>query len=380
MDVKQIPNCSTLLVRLRNGEHYLFHKNVLGDVTEEIAEANYLTTPRTLYAGEFLREEAVYNEDKGSTYTSQVTTTDVLRDEAFLFLRHTVDAHLYCKDEAKREAATQLAYVLKPFRQANNKTYLENTSQIYKLILKLQEDKNAEAITTLGLDSVVADLEESNELFNSTFKTRSMEKWGRKSLSSMKHIRPLVDDAFKELVNYINVLYQANEIAYQDEAMRTALGNLIDKITTYIAEQNEILVRRGTMGASETPEPTPEPTPQPATPVIKRIYQKEGGNPDNPNEIKRGALIAIECENVHLLDATGENPGDLIFRSISDLDDKVATEDITKATPTLIEFYMINDLTEGNYQFRIETYYNGEGNPPLEEPVVITYPETLKLV
>ena len=276
--------------------------------------------------------------------------------------------------------ATQLAYVLKPFRQANNKTYLENTSQIYKLILKLQEDKNAEAITTLGLDSVVADLEESNELFNSTFKTRSMEKWGRKSLSSMKHIRPLVDDAFKELVNYINVLYQANEIAYQDEAMRTALGNLIDKITTYIAEQNEILVRRGTMGASETPEPTPEPTPQPATPVIKRIYQKEGGNPDNPNEIKRGALIAIECENVHLLDATGENPGDLIFRSISDLDDKVATEDITKATPTLIEFYMINDLTEGNYQFRIETYYNGEGNPPLEEPVVITYPETLKLV
>lgn len=196
----------------------------------------------------------------------------------------------------------------------------------------------------------------------------------------MKHIRPLVDDAFKELVNYINVLYQANEIAYQDEAMRTALGNLIDKITTYIAEQNEILVRRGTMGASETPEPTPEPTPQPATPVIKRIYQKEGGNPDNPNEIKRGALIVIECENVHLLDATGENPGDLIFRSISDLDDKVATEDITKATPTLIEFYMINDLTEGNYQFRIETYYNGEGNPPLEEPVVITYPETLKLV
>ena len=288
MDVKQIPINIGWLWKLRNGEHYLLHRNVIGDVTEEIAEAQHLTASRTEYVGEFLHEEATYHQNQGYVNTADVVSTDLVRDEAFLFLRHSVDANLYSKDEAKRAAATQLSYALKPFRMANSKTYSENTSQIYKLVAVLQEDENVSAITTLGLDDIVTDLEEANEQFNTTFKTRSSAKLERKSQMNMKTVRPRVDAAFKKLVDDINVLYKANEIAYNDEEIRTVLGNLIDKISSYIVEMNDILARRGSDVSSEVPEPSPELTPQPAKPLIKRIYMKENANPDDPNELDRG--------------------------------------------------------------------------------------------
>ena len=380
MDVKQIPDNMSWLGRLRNGEHYLLHRNVIGDVTEEIAEAQHLTASRTEYVGEFLHEEATYHQNQGYVNTADVVSTDLVRDEAFLFLRHSVDANLYSKDESKRAAATQLSYALKPFRMANSKTYSENTSQIYKLVAVLQEDENASAITTLGLDDIVTDLEEANEQFNTTFKTRSSAKLERKSQMNMKTVRPRVDAAFKKLVDDINVLYKANEIAYNDEETRTVLGNLIDKISAYIVEMNDILARRGSDVSSEVPEPSPEPTPQPAEPVIKRIYMKENANPDNPNEMQRGKVAVIECENVNLLDSTGENPGDLIFTNSLDTDSKVDLEDILEWSTTRIEFRVIPYISEGKYRFRIETYYNGEGNPPLEKPTVIEYPVTLNVI
>ena len=380
MDVKQIPDNMSWLGRLRNGEHYLFNRNVIGDVTEEVAEAQHLTASRTEYVGEFLHEEATYHQNQGYVNTADVVSTDLVRDEAFLFLRHSVDANLYSKDEAKRAAATQLSYALKPFRMANSKTYLENTSQIYKLVAVLQEDENTSAITTLGLDDIVTDLEEANEQFNTTFKTRSSAKLERKSQMNMKTVRPRVDAAFKKLVDDINVLYKANEIAYNDEEIRTVLGNLIDKISSYIVEMNDILARRGSDVSSEVPEPSPEPTPQPAKPLIKRIYMKENANPDDPNELDRGEVAVIECENVNLLDSTGENPGDLIFTNSLDTDSKVDLEDILEWSTTRIEFRVIPYISEGKYRFRIETYYNGEGNPPLEKPTVIEYPVTLNVI
>ena len=380
MDVKQIPNSTAMLVRLRNGEHYLLHRNVIGDVTEEVAEAQHLTASRTEYVGEFLHEEDTYHQNQGYVNTADVVSTDLVRDEAFLFLRHSVDANLYSKDEAKRAAATQLSYALKPFRMANSKTYSENTSQIYKLVAVLQEDENASAITTLGLDDIVTDLEEANEQFNTTFKTRSSAKLERKSQMNMKTVRPRVDAAFKKLVDDINVLYKANEIAYNDEETRTVLGNLIDKISAYIVEMNDILARRGSDVSSEVPEPSPEPTPQPAKPLIKRIYMKENANPDDPNELDRGEVAVIECENINLLDSTGENPGDLIFTNSLDTDSKVDLEDILEWSTTRIEFRVIPYISEGKYRFRIETYYNGEGNPPLEKPTVIEYPVTLNVI
>lgn len=380
MDVKQIPDNMSWLGRLRNGEHYLFNRNVIGDVTEEVAEAQHLTASRTEYVGEFLHEEATYHQNQGYVNTADVVSTDLVRDEAFLFLRHSVDANLYSKDEAKRAAATQLSYALKPFRMANSKTYSENTSQIYKLVAVLQEDENTSAITTLGLDDIVTDLEEANEQFNTTFKTRSSAKLERKSQMNMKTVRPRVDAAFKKLVDDINVLYKANEIAYNDEETRTVLGNLIDKISAYIVEMNDILARRGSDVSSEVPEPSPEPTPQPAKPLIKRIYMKENANPDDPNELDRGEVAVIECENINLLDSTGENPGDLIFTNSLDTDSKVDLEDILEWSTTRIEFRVIPYISEGKYRFRIETYYNGEGNPPLEKPTVIEYPVTLNVI
>ena len=92
-------------------------------------------------------------------------------------------------------------------------------------------------------------------------------------------------------------------------------------------------------------------------------------------------MTVVEGKNLYLLNAAGDGPGDLILKwPDSEIDEKIKTESITLHTDTRIEFRMVSDLTEGNYSFRIETYYNGEGNPPLAEPVVVTYPQYIKLI
>ena len=70
-------------------------------------------------------------------------------------------------------------------------------------------------MTMLELDETVASLEEANTDFNTTYNGRSIEKLTRKSQYTMKKIRPEVDAAYTEMANAINVLYQANELAYK---------------------------------------------------------------------------------------------------------------------------------------------------------------------
>ena len=117
---------------------------------------------------------------------------------------------------------------------AVNLSYTENTAEISKLIKVLKQEENAPSVTILELDETVASLEEANTDFNTTYNGRSTEKLTRKSQYTMKKIRPEVDAAYTEMANAINVLYQANELAYKDEETRTVLGGLIDKINTYI--------------------------------------------------------------------------------------------------------------------------------------------------
>ena len=134
-----------------------------------------------------------------------------------------------------------------------------------------------------------------------------------------------------------------------------------------------------------TKKPDEEKKPTPETPVheIKSIYQKEGGNPDKPLDLERNKLVVIEGTGLKLLDSTGKLAGNIILTATwyeDPTDEKVDAELITVNTDTRIEFTMIPYLGGGNYLLRIETYYNGEGNPPLEEPNVIKFPKEITLI
>lgn len=108
-------------------------------------------------------------------------------------------------------------------------------------------------------------------------------------------------------------------------------------------------------------------------PQITRVFQVEGGDAENPNHIKRGALTQIDwLGGFTLVDKTGENPGDIILQNDQGYDEKISAEAISQRDENGCQFTMVNDLTEGNYTLRIETYDGGN-------PLVVQYLEPIYL-
>ena len=376
METKQILGSATQLNQLRNGEHYQHHENILGDVTEEIAEAHHFAPQRLNYMEAFRREDVVYKQNQGYLLTKDIVSKDRIRDEVFYFLRGIIDTHLYSQNAEKKKAAELLSFIIKPYRMAVNLSYTENTAEISKLIKVLKQEENAPSVTMLELDETVASLEEANTDFNTTYNGRSTEKLTRKSQYTMKKIRPEVDAAYTEMANAINVLYQANELAYKDEETRTVLGGLIDKINTYIIDINDRLLRRGSGTKTDTtvPEPTPEESEEPVKLEITAVYSKVK-DPYDAMGITRGKETLMEWTGgFELVNEKGDGPGKIVvIAENSSIEEIVPAEDILARSNKGCEFIMIRDFAEGNYKIRIETYHEGK-------PLSLEYAKIIKLV
>ena len=372
-NVKQIASAQKILNRARNDEHADFHRKVTRAATEEIAEAQHFGPQRTNYVGKYGVEDEVFKTNTGYASTEDIQAKDQVRDEIFIFLKNAIDNASRYPVAEKREAAKVLSYAIRPYRSANVKTYTGNTAEIYDLIQTLRKEENAQALTTLGLDEVVTELEKANQDFEAVFDVRSDEKRSRKVQTNMKTIRPEVDAAFGEMVTVINVLYYANELVAKDEEIRATLGALIDKINSYIVELDEVVSRRTGGSTTELPdEGGDEPTPEPVTPEITAVYQKEGGDPENPNRIERGEQTGVNYKGFTLKGQDGTLEHVIGLVNDQDYIEWINPETITNVTETSCEFTMVPDLTEGQYKVRIETYDGGS-------PLVVEYPEPITL-
>lgn len=369
--VKQITKCLNLLSKSRNGEHHNFHMKVTRIVTEELAEAQHLTAQRTPYVAKYLIEDEVYKTNVGYASTKSISEKNKERSEIFLYLKTEIENGTRLRSADKRAAAELLSFVLKPYRSADRKSYMEYTSEVYSLIQDLKREEYTEPLATLGLTEIVTELETVNNEFQTLFDARSGEKHSRKVKVNMKTIRPEVDAAYHELVTTINVLYYANELTEKSDEVRTTLGKLIDTINSYIIELNDAITHRGDGSKVDIPD---DPEPKPEEAVITAVYQVEEGNPDKPNEIKKGKRARIEWTGgFELVNETGDGPGDIILRSNTDWDDTVPAENILERSNKYCEFIMTEYLTEGDYTIRIETYDGGS-------PLVVEYPQTIKLL
>lgn len=373
MDTKKILTCSTQLILLRNGEHFQYHQDILEDVPEEVAETYHFGPQRAAYVSIFDYEDLIYKQNYAYASTADITSKDHIRGELFLFMKGIIDAYMHCPTEEKKAAAQVLSYVIKPYRSANNKSYSENTAEITNLVKSLRLEENTQAVTTLGLQDIVDQLEAANIDFNTAFKTRSAEKRGRKAQMNMRDVRPQVDAAYNEMANAINVIYQANEMVQKDEETRTVLGGIIDKINALIVEVNDKLTRRGQGTKTETTE-TPNTPEEPVKFEITAVYSKVK-DPYDATGITRGKETLMEWTGgFELVNEKGDGPGKIVvIAENSSIEEIVPAEDILARSNKGCEFIMIRDFAEGNYKIRIETYHEGK-------PLSLEYAKIIKLV
>lgn len=370
---------------MRNGEHYQLNRRLLKAIPVEFAEKYGVSASRAKLQQAFDSENECYVGNVRFLNTAEIEALDKKRSNLFIFFLKTIQSGLYSPEDDVVNAAKHLEYVIKPYKDAYRSTYAQKSAMIADFVDLVQDETIQADLEKLGLAATVATLEEANEAFDTIYESRSKERLNRSVAETMKTIRPKVDKAFTELAKDINAFYRVNELTTKDEETQTAMLDVIMTVNSLLYEMEKTLSRAGIINKSSNgnDEEDDKPTPEPTQPEITAIYQKEGGNPEKPWEIEKNATIVIEGKGLKLLSKDGSGPGDIIFASATmpePIDDKIPPENITVNEETRIEFTMVDYLTEDQYHLRIETYYDGEDNPPLTEPVVIKYPEELKLL
>ena len=364
----------------RNDEHFWAHGKLIGTLTDEFVEAQGIGMLHTEYKRRYGIEDDCYITNKDSKATPEIVAADEKQDKYFSFISQTIKLSKKSPFEDKQQAATNLEFVLKPYKSAYRLSYLKESAQIKDFIKKLEEEENAADVETLGLTETVAALKEANIAFDELLGTRSAEKRMRKEGETMVSIRPKVDEAFVIIAKAINTFYIMNEWGPKDAETRTRLETVIDGMNDVLLELETALINAGVIKKTDNKKPDEgeeeeTPTPEPVEPEITKFYQKEGADPDRPLTFERKKTAVLEGKGLKLVDSPEGKKAQLVL--INYVDQRMPHEDsaILLNTDEKIEFTMMYDAAEGQYNFQIETYPNGT-----EEVVTIKYPETITLV
>lgn len=237
------------LYEARNLEHHQLNNDVREVLPPELAEQLHLTPLLTPYLEQCDKEDECVLINRAYEDTAAIKEADHRRDQLFLYMTRYIRTAQLLPIEAKKKAADRLAFVQKPYLGAMRISYMGESGTISSYVQRMKAEEYAADIETLGLTETLALLDEANEQFETLYAKRSGEIHKRVKTGTMRSIRPKVDEAFKQLVEGINALYLANELKEKDPATREALGEVIDKINSYIHQLKVTLIRAGVIRA-----------------------------------------------------------------------------------------------------------------------------------
>ncbi len=278
--MKSIMNVS--LTRAHNSEFLLFHSDVLGVLTTELAEANHFGPWRATYESLYTKADSISVVNPAYASTEDIEAKDAKRDNSFAFVRNVVDNSQFSPAEAEREAGRILIYVIDPYRKSATKSYADNTREMRNLVAKLQSEEYAPYVETLGLTAAVEALGAANEDFHTTYSGRTAEKYDRVSTETMKQLRPQIIQAMLLCFSAVNAFYLVNELTEQDSAVHQQLGGAIDLINGFIVQLQETMSRRTGEGGPNV-EPDDDTLPEGGTtPDEGGTTPDEGGETPTP--------------------------------------------------------------------------------------------------
>lgn len=233
--------------RLNNGAHYQFMTSVLNYAVadEKIAEETHLKPLVQNLTTALAKEDEDLKISKKSLLTDDIAEADNLRDSLYRAYKKAVKTYLDFPIAAQAQAAKVLNqhikdYGIDPAMQLNQETGLL-TNFISDLSTKYTEQ-----VTTLGLQSFVAELSSANNKVQTLTAQRTMERTGIVK-GALKASRIATDTAYRELVKMTNAL--ALVLGEADYA------NFIDYVNAEISHyKQEVINGRSTSTKEEEVE------------------------------------------------------------------------------------------------------------------------------
>ena len=214
----------------------------------------------------FERETALYKPLKAYVDTEEVAASDVRRDKAYRRFDLGVQSAELSDDTSVADAAKRVRFVLGLWvrfvlgllsKNIVEKSYAEETAEIFDLIDKLEKD-HSEDVETIGQTANLAALKADNEAFNEIYKRRTEEMQAREEAGTVEQIRPQVDEAVRYVICLLNALYfYYLDIAPDAEKLAEVKG-VISQFNGCVLQFRKTLARRGIGSASDKEDTNPE--------------------------------------------------------------------------------------------------------------------------
>ena len=358
MDIKQIEDFR--VESLDNGSHFAYHTTVVGWAKADTHVAAKFPTFINPYDTALGEEDRVIKTSPKNMLTDDIAASDQLRDELYRSYRDIVKAMDGIAIPEMAAAAKILQQHIKDYRINVYAQLDKETGNLLNFTNDLK-GKYAEQVAALNLTNIVEKLAEANEQTAELLRQRDIANKNRE-VGATKRARGSVDKAYRNLIQMVNAhALVEGEADYAD---------FIDQVNSLIRRYRQQVL--GQTSGSKTPDEEDEPTPEPETPEITAVYQKEGGDPENPNRIERGEQTGVNYKGFTLKGQDGTLEHVIGLVNDQDYIEWINPETITNVTETSCEFTMVPDLTEGQYKVRIETYDGGS-------PLVVEYPEPITL-
>ena len=339
-----------------------FHVTGIQCMNEATPAALHIEDLFGIYAPKVDILSSIVNRKRSYVKTLDLQATDRTRDNAIGAINSVVNAFRTTPVEEKKAAALRLYQELSPYRGIGAHEYNKETAEIRGMLALLDEEENKACIATLGLTEEVEVLGEANAAFETAFKERLKEK---------NEVSELEDIDTEDLVAEVNDLYAQ----IRERVNAYAIVQPTDEINSFIDNMNGLVKSLADVtgsGVNDKDPDSPNVPDEPVTPEITAVYQKEEGDPENPNRIERGKQTGVEYQGFTLKGQDGTLEHVIGLVNDQDYIEWINPETITNVTETSCEFTMVPDLAEGQYKVRIETYDGGS-------PLVVEYSEPITL-
>jgi hypothetical protein len=240
--VKEINRPSFRLVR--DGEHYDYHSKILDIISPLLAKEYKMEEQRLIYERLFKKEDDAYSRNRGFEETKDIQIANKKRDEFFVFIKRTIENMRFHPDATIKAYWEGLYEGLEPYKNAHRANAIENTALVFSFIEEMNKEKYQDILKKLDLLLVIDKLKEANNKCSQLYGERLNEKQKRNKEDKMRRIRPLVDDAFFELIKFVNAIYLVSFQISKEEQVIQEIGELINNVNACTKSLQDSIVKR----------------------------------------------------------------------------------------------------------------------------------------
>lgn len=227
LEIKDSP-----LSRYQNDEHYSFHTDVNGLITNYTAASLLIAAEYATYFPLLGDEGEALNFVRKNSYSALVAQADIVRDNTIDGMDDAISSGMKHFNSDVREASKRLKILRESSGDITRKAYSKESGDIVKLLSDLK-GQYASDVAVARISDWVGELEVNQTNFVATQNHRYDED-GEKTRVRMKKVRIEVDEAYRIMVKKINALIIVNgEAPYIDFVNK--LNQRIDTYTNNLA-------------------------------------------------------------------------------------------------------------------------------------------------